>query len=168
MSRSYRSRRPSGRSATDRPDFDPEGGAGYFVACTRQAALVALSMASPLFLAAGAAGGCSKRGLPRSALTAQVTFCGKIPGSLRRRMTAALELTTPTTEPSAVITGAPDSPGCTGTVIWRKAVSASGPDTALTAPPENLAAASRVPAAGNPTVKIGSPGRSDRVSRRLR
>src|SRR5499427_1895816 len=48
-------------------------------------------------------------------------------------------------------------------VIWRKAVSVSGPLTALNEPSENLGAASAVVAVGNPTVKTGSPGSRARV-----
>jgi len=85
---------------------------------------------------------------------------GKIPGSWRSRVMAAPELTTPTAEPCAATTGPPALPGWRGMVIWRKAVSASGPLTALREPSENRGAASAVVAAGNPTVKTGSPGRS--------
>jgi hypothetical protein len=95
---------------------------------------------------------------------AQETFWGKMPGSLRSRMMAAPELTTPTTDPSAATTGPPELPGWTGMVIWRKAVSASGPDTAVSEPSENLGAVSAVAPVAKPTVKTKSPGRSDRVS----
>jgi len=63
------------------------------------------------------AGGWAKSGLPKSALTAQLTFCGKMLGALSSGMMAVIELTTPTTDPSPVTTGPPELPGWTGTVI---------------------------------------------------
>src|SRR5215471_1721882 len=136
---------------------------GYLVTSTRQADLVARSTASPRVRVAGRAGGAWKRGWARSALIAQETPWGKMPGSRRRRMMAAPELTTPTVEPSTATTGPPAVPGWSGMVIWRKAVSVSGPPTALNEPSENLGAASAVVAVGNPTVKTGSPGSRARV-----
>ena len=63
------------------------------------------------------AGGGGKSGLPKSALTAQLTFWGRMLGALSSGMMAVIELTTPTTDPSPVTTGPPELPGWTGTVI---------------------------------------------------
>src|SRR5262249_16821112 len=81
-----------------------------------------------------------------------------MPGSLRRRMTAAPELTPPTAEPSTATTGPPALPGWSGMVIWRKAVSVSGPLTALNEPSENLGAASAVVAGGEPQGETEAAG----------
>src|SRR6266498_4489713 len=98
---------------------------------------------------------------------AQFTFCGRMAGPFMSGMMAALELTTPTTDPSAATTGPPRLPGWTGTVIWRNAVSVSGPDTASTEPSATFDATPGVPAAGKPTLKIASPSWTDRASRML-
>ena len=50
------------------------------------------------------AGGGGKSGLPKSALTAQLTFCGRMLGALSSGMMAVIELTTPTTDPKIVVT----------------------------------------------------------------